>query len=497
MYRPITLAPTVGKVLEKIISDQIQRVFDNNFDNHAYRRGKSCQSAIIEVSEWFRKQRQMSKQFKNYRLVPIILCEDIASAFESIDSECLVDILDLIFEDGDFKLSKMVKSYMLRKSFTVEKDDFIQLCKKEVERSAPQGSILSPKFWRLFDCLFSRLYTNGLEDFAATCDFLRSIGHTSYADDHKTYAILKFSPEASDDEIREKISFFALNCRQLLNTSTRDVGCGINLAKSEVILPPSWQVEGIKSKSCYTWLGYSLKLSDSMHLCFTDDRANERFMGARRTINDIYQHVCSIFARWKIYKVFVAPIVDWFNLAMFHKPMKDFSASNDCAVFQQDILCEAVNVTRTVKRDSLEELLLEKPVFLKMQILANNLSRHLNRTIDSIKTPQEVLDNPQETRRGHVDPARWLKADAKDLGDRILIYKQIFKETPESDINHFFGKFNFETHVIKHFTDSVNRCIHNRIERDRPENEIIIAKNKNLRKKRELCRELGKKNKKS
>ena len=101
-----------------------------------------------------------------------------------------------------------------------------------------------------------------------------------------------------------------------------------------------------------------------------------------------------------------------------------------------------------------------------------------------------------------LEGATWTLLDGWKLMRKIWVIEYLytnkfFKETPESDINHFFGKFNFETHVIKHFTDSVNRCIHNRIERDRPENEIIIAKNKNLRKKRELCRELGKKNKKS
>ena len=495
-YRPITLAPALGKVLEKVIGIQLERCNDQNSANHAYTTGKSCQSAIIEVSEFFRNQRVLTKNSKNFVYVPLILCEDISSAFESIDSKCLVDIINNLFSDtGEFKLAELVNSYMTRKIYTCENGELMELVKKEITRSAPQGSILSPRFWRLFDCLFSRLYTNDVEDFIDKVDFIRSLTHVSYADDHLTAMLLKFPLGTDKNVIKEKITEITMTCRSFLDTATRDVGCGINELKSEVIVPDEYTDSELKSKSGFTWLGYSLHLSSTSHLRFSPDKATAKFIATKLTINDIFQHINSTFARWKIYKVFVAPVLEWFMLTMFDKPFKDSSASNPAETFQQDILCQSIKICRNVNRFTLEKFLHEKPVKIKMQLMAVNLAYYLQRDIKSISSPHSNQPAAPITRSGrNADINRWPRADPKDLGDRLLIFKQIHKETPKEVFDFYKEKFTFNPEKVKEFTDKTNRAISTKINERRDERAASMARNSRKRNQILRCRSLGRNN---
>ena len=493
-YRPITLAPCIGKVLEKVIGIQLDRSNDLNTANHAYTVGKSCQSAIIEVSEFFRNQRLLIKNSKNFIYVPLVLCEDISSAFESIDAKCLVDIINYLFTNsGEFKLAELVNSYMTRQIYTYENGELLELVKKEITRSAPQGSILSPRFWRFFDCLFSRLYTNDVEDFLETIDFVRSLAHVSYADDHLTAVMLKFPLGTSKDTIKQKIVVLTLKCRSLLNTATRDVGCGINELKSEVIVPEEYQDAELKSKSVFTWLGYSLYITSSGHFRFSPEKATAKFISTKQTINDIYQHINNTFARWKVYKVFVAPVLEWYNLTMFDKPFKNQSASNPAETFQQDVLCQSVKICRNVNRKKLEDFLHEKPVKTKMKIMATNLCYYLQRDIKSISSKDQT--RTLNTRSGRdIEVNKWPNADSKDLGDVLLIYKQLYKDTPPEDLEIYKTKFQFNTEKVKEFTDKVNRAIANKINSQRDSRAETRAKNNRKRNQILRCRSLGRNN---
>ena len=496
-YRPITLAPAVGKVIEKIMGIQLERTNDKNNDNHAYIRNRSCQSAILHVSEFFRLQRLLAKTSQgDYVHVPIILCEDISSAFESIDAKCLVDVINHLYTDlGEFKLSELVLSYMQRRTFTSENNELLELVKKEITRSAPQGSILSPKFWRYFDCIFSRLYTNNLEDFIATIDFIRSVTHVSYADDHLTAAILKFKKNTSKADIKIKIAEFALRCRSLLDTATRDTGCGINRTKSEVIVPDGLQDEELGSKNVFTWLGYSLTITESIHFRFCPDRASSRFIQTKQTINDIFQHVTNTFARWKIYKVFVAPVLEWFNLTMFDKPFKSGSVSNPAEKLQQDVLCQSIKICRNVNRNLLENTLQEKPVKIKMQLMACNLSKYINRSISSISDHKLGPKPIHTTRSGYTaDTNKWPLADPLDLGDRILVFKQLKIDTPVEIFDEYKKKFHFNAEKIKAFTDKTNRAISVKINNHRDERAATVALNARKRSQKTRCRSLGRSN---
>ena len=63
--------------------------------------------------------------------------------------------------------------------------------KTHTHKTAPQGSSLSPALWRIFDGIFSRMYTNNLDILVENCAKVHDCHHVSYADDHLTIIVLK------------------------------------------------------------------------------------------------------------------------------------------------------------------------------------------------------------------------------------------------------------------------------------------------------------------
>ena len=91
-YRPVSCVPTVSKVLESIVLDQLAEYFEANSllpqQQHGFRPGRSTTTALASmVSEWSR----------NYDagMNTGILLWDLSSAFDTIDVEVLCDKLAL------------------------------------------------------------------------------------------------------------------------------------------------------------------------------------------------------------------------------------------------------------------------------------------------------------------------------------------------------------------------------------------------------------------
>ena len=191
-WRPITIAPSLGKHNEKLIGYQLKKVRDKNDENHAYCELKSCVTAILNVSEHFKKLRIRKEQLKriNKQLVVVFSAEDISSAFESIDHGALDEFCKLVFDEegSEVKIRLLIKNYLTRTSFVVDREtkEKIQVIKRYDDRTSPQGSILSPAFWRIFDKIFSQIYKDDLDNLVIQNEFLDSFHHVAYSDDHVT-----------------------------------------------------------------------------------------------------------------------------------------------------------------------------------------------------------------------------------------------------------------------------------------------------------------------
>ena len=168
-------------------------------------------------------------------MIPLILAEDISAAFESIDHNLIARYAQRHFDDdGDFKMKDLLLSYLDRKSDIIDRDsdERVNIRKRYSTRTSPQGSILSPALWRIFDHAFSTLYKNALGQLVDQHEYLlNETLHVAYADDHVTVICLVVDMNETDHAIDLLSKKTALQCRALLDDATKAVGCGINSKK--------------------------------------------------------------------------------------------------------------------------------------------------------------------------------------------------------------------------------------------------------------------------
>ena len=432
-WRPITIAPSFGKHFEKIMLSIMKKVDDLNCDNHSYIENKSCITAILNVSEHLKTVREREKQLNliGKRIVVVFAAEDISSAFESMDHGALDLFCKAVFDEkgSEVKIRKLIKSYLSRKSFVIDREthEKLEIIKKFDDRATPQGSILSPVFWRIFDNLFSQIYKDGLVNLIIKNEFLDRIHHVAYADDHVSILSFVFDVDECDDFIYEIISITVTDARNLLDFATKSVGCGVNMKKSETLVSNKWILVAErwvnakeKFKQEVTWLGYSLTIDDNHHLIFTDTKMVKRFQRTTLLMYDVFQYIESIHVRWKIYRVYICPVIEWYLPAiMTERAMKQdtFKPSTQIEIFQQKCLSEVLRVPHTVGRYDLNRIMGEKSVKQKVGLAATRLSSFCKRNLNSLKWKNGIIPDGTATRSGRNVQARWDGVEEGDLGD--------------------------------------------------------------------------------
>lgn len=241
-FRPITIAPSLGKHLEKLFSILISPFDDQNVDNHAYKSKRSCLTAIIDTQ---RKLLQAKNKFNKgfygkMKVFSIISADDISGAFESISHTLVAYALELAFKkEQEANISGFLLSYLKRNSKIVDAitGQFVFVVQIIADQTAPQGSLLSPLLWRIYDNLFVVLYKENLELLMDSDQNIICIGHIAYADDHITVVTFVICEDATDSEIGERMCNILSIMRSLLDDATTQLGCGINPLKSENIVP--------------------------------------------------------------------------------------------------------------------------------------------------------------------------------------------------------------------------------------------------------------------
>ena len=454
-WRPITIAPSLGKHNEKLVLWSLRSVYDGNDANHAYLSPRSCITAILSVSEHFKKLRQREKELKKIgkRLVVVFSAEDISSAFESIDHGALDTFCQQVFneKDSEIKIRKLIKNYLTRTSFVVDRETkkMIQVIKRYDDRTSPQGSILSPAFWRIYDKIFSSLYENGLDNLVLENEFLDECFHAAYSDDHVTVLSFVFNEMEDENFIHDIMMFTVSEARNLLDTATKSVGCGINRAKSEILVSNKWILVQQRWTDAHetfqeevTWLGYSMKIDDDHLLVFTDTKMKSRFQKVRLMMYDIFQYINAIHVRWRIYRVYISPIIEWYLPTIITEPgMKTdiFKPSTLIEQFQQQCLAEVVGVAPTVSRQELNEIMCERSVKEKVQIVASRLSAFCERDLNVLKWNHGGIPSVSRTRSFRSIQCRWDGVETGDLGDWMHMLAEQYRNT---EINDRMDKFD-------------------------------------------------------
>ena len=430
-WRPITIAIAYGKMMSKVMLVKYSLADDKHIENHAYAPRKSCMSAIAVVLEAIREIIKISKTMEadGWELIPVMFLEDIQAAFESIPHEVINEFIKLNFSDQtNFKLAEMAMSY-LQRSVSIKDSKTGELKKLHQtfpDQSSPQGDTLSPPWWRVTDCCFSKLYTNSLKDLVEFSPEVYSYKHVSFSDDHMTIIALKVRIGISISNVRKLIIDVGNTCRALLNSATLNIGTSVNPTKSEIVVMEKFEDPKIKGKtqelaSDTTWLGHSFRLYNDKRLRFTEDRLETRLEKMRREYSKVFLTVDNISTRRLFYQTYIKPVIDWFLPVAMLQNTNNYSKMQALEQFQHRALAAVIGITKNVDRYSLLDICQETKIQTKLHILATQLKPLFRRNSEELSASLEI-PIVMTLRSGMArceQNDRWKSNKNKDFGDRV------------------------------------------------------------------------------
>ena len=137
-YRPVSLLPTLGKVLETLIINRLGQEIKHNLstNQHGFTANKSTLSAINSLLQWV--------DSRSEKLV-IGVFLDISGAFDNLKWDILFD--DLLSLGAGVHSIQVIKSYLENRKahLTIEKSTSSCVLSK----GCPQGSQLGPVLWNV------------------------------------------------------------------------------------------------------------------------------------------------------------------------------------------------------------------------------------------------------------------------------------------------------------------------------------------------------------
>ena len=212
-YRPISLLPTIAKVIEKIIFSQLSSYFNDTkllYDNqYGFRPNHSTEYAALELVD-----RIVTQMDKND--VPVNIFLDLSKAFDTIDHTIVLNKLRYYGIDDASLL--LLKNYLSNRKQYVE----IEEIKSEILPIAvgiPQGSILGPLLFIIY-----------INDFSQASSIFKFI---LYADDTTLFSTLtSFRDNTQDNTIESVINAELSKVVEWLNINK----LSLNKAKSKYMI---------------------------------------------------------------------------------------------------------------------------------------------------------------------------------------------------------------------------------------------------------------------
>ena len=295
-YRPVSLLPTPGKILEKIVHSHMSNYFESNNllceKQGGFRKNHSTLGSIIDfTSDIFNSV--------NAKEITIATFFDLKKAFDTVDHSILLKKLSRMGIKGN--LIEWLKNYLSKRMQRTICNDILSE-ERTITCGVPQGSILGPLMFLVF--------INDIKDIFVNAKF------QLYADDTVIYSSGK-SVENIRENLQMNINKFANWCeinRLTINTKKTKVmtfGSRYNIKKSQNC---EFSVNGeiLHNVPTFRYLGINLDqtLNFNYHL---------------KNVVNVISHKLYIFSKLRrflddrtsllIYKTMILPFFDYGDVA--------------------------------------------------------------------------------------------------------------------------------------------------------------------------------------
>ena len=210
-YRPVSILPSMSKVFERVIHDQLYEYFSSNkmfYDNqYGFRNGHSTELAAIEILD--RIIRAMDR-----KEIPINVFLDLSKAFDTLDHNVLIKKLEYYGVSGT-SLNLMLNYLTNRRQYVLFGETTSDML--TIQTGVPQGSILGPLLFIIY-----------LNDLVHVCKTFKPV---IYADDTTLFAVLE-SFETEHTELAQNIN----SELELINTWFKANKLSVNGKKTKAML---------------------------------------------------------------------------------------------------------------------------------------------------------------------------------------------------------------------------------------------------------------------
>ena len=199
-YRPISLLPSISKLFEKVVSNQVSEYFKKNNLFHdgqyGFRDHHSTELANIELSD------RIISALDEIQL-PVTIYMDLSKAFDTLDHDTLLKKLNYYGISGT--ALEWFRSYLSHRSQYVGLNG-VSSSQTRITTGIPQGSILGP--------LLFLIYMNDIQQSSQSFRFIL------YADYTNLFTTLEYSIPTSISNVSE-----------LLNTELNEINDWLSLNK--------------------------------------------------------------------------------------------------------------------------------------------------------------------------------------------------------------------------------------------------------------------------
>ncbi|GBN05289.1 Putative protein in type-1 retrotransposable element R1DM [Araneus ventricosus] len=165
-YRPISLLPKIGKVLEKLMTQRLTYHLEStnslNDRQHGFREGKSVDTAIHELLSKIQTARRDGKHV-------LVLSIDIKGAFDNLQHRAILKSLDA--SACPVNINRLFHSLLQNRKVTLLTPH--GRTTKDQKQGCPQGSCSGPALWNLVaNEIFNQVWPDNVHIQAFADDFV-------------------------------------------------------------------------------------------------------------------------------------------------------------------------------------------------------------------------------------------------------------------------------------------------------------------------------------